>query len=105
MSPPRPIGYAIGPPFWARLALALSNPVDQLDWSRQGHDNETGADFVHWTELFEVPGRDPDRWRRAVFPARPPFVAPGWVMYDARLGDDGIVDLRRVEYVEAQRAR
>ena len=96
----QPTGFAIGPPFWARLALALPDPLDQLEWSRQGHDNEVGADLIdNWAELFHVPDRDPDEWRRAVFPARTPFQTPGWVMYDARLTDDGVVELRRVEYV------
>jgi len=100
LSATAPVGYAIGPPFWGRLTLVLPDPVDQLEWSRQGHDDEAGGDFVaNWTELFEVPGRDPSRWRRSVFPARPPVSAPGWVMYDARLLDDGIVELRRVEFV------
>jgi hypothetical protein len=100
LSEPHPFGFAIGPPFWARLALALPDPIDQLEWSRQGHDNEVGADFVaNWAELFEVPGRDPARWRRSVFPARAPFPEPGWVMYDARLLDDDIAELRRVELI------
>ncbi len=71
-----------------------------MEWSRLGHDNEVGADFVeNWFDLFVPPDRDPDSWRRAVVPAIPPFQEPGWVMYDALLGNDGIVELRRVKYV------
>lgn len=96
----RPVGYAIGPPFWARLALVLPDPLAQLQWSREGHDDEVGGDFVrNWSELFLVPGADELIWRRSVLPARAPFAVPGWVMYDARLGSDGIVELKRVEYV------
>jgi hypothetical protein len=99
----RPVGFAIGPAFWARLALVLPDPLDQLEWSRQGHDNEVGADLIeNWAELFHVPDQDPARWRRTVFPARSPFETPGWVMYDARLTTDGIAELRRVEYVPGQ---
>lgn len=94
----QPAGFAIGVTFWARLALVLPDPLDQLEWSRQGHDNEVGADLVeNWHELFHTPNRPPETWRRTVFPTRPPFPSPGYVIYDARLTPDSIVELRRVE--------
>lgn len=97
-----PIGFVIGAPFWARLALVLPEPADQRAWEQHGHGDEIGAEVVgSWSELFPVPDRDPDRWRRVVVPARAPFHEPGWVMYDARLGEDDIAELRRVEYVDA----
>jgi hypothetical protein len=35
------------------LALVLPDPLGQLEWSRQGHDNEVGADFIaSWPYLF-----------------------------------------------------
>lgn len=99
----RPAGFAIGPPFWARLALVLPDPIDQLEWSRQEHDNEVGTELIeYWDELFEVPDRDPTRWRRLVMPARSPFPTPGWVMYDAHLTNNGIAELRRVEYIAVE---
>jgi hypothetical protein len=67
---------------------------------KAGTRHEVGAGLIeNWAGLFHVPDRDPNQWRRAVFPARAPFQAPGWVMYDARLTGDGIVELRRVEYI------
>lgn len=58
----KPVGYAIGPPFWARLALVLPDPLDQLQLSKEGHDDEAGGDFVqNWSELFLVPGAEPER--------------------------------------------
>jgi hypothetical protein len=29
----------------------------------------------------------------------PPFPVPGWVMYDGRLLDDRVVEIRRIEFV------
>ncbi len=81
----------------------LPEPLDQLEWSRRQHDNEVGAEFIeYWDDLFEVPDRDPARWRRLVTPAPAPFLTPGWVMYDAHLTSNGIAELRRVEYVSVE---
>lgn len=84
----------------ARLALVLPDPLDRLAWQDDGNREVVGTDFVdNWSQLFEVPGEDPGRWRRAAFPAGPPFQAPGWVIYEARLSDHGVVELRHVEYI------
>ena len=55
-----------------------SGPVGQLERSRQGQDNEVGADLIdNWSNLFQVSDRDPSEWQRAVFSSRAPFQAPG----------------------------
>lgn len=45
-----------------------------------------------------IEGKGTARWRRATAIARPPFPGPGWVIYDGRLGGDGAVELRNIEF-------
>lgn len=100
MSATAPVGYAIGPPFWARLALVLPDPIDQLEWSRQGHHDEAGGDFVSnrttCSRYQAVTGA-----AGVAHCSLPDHRSPcrDGVTYDARLLDDGIVELRRVEFV------
>ncbi len=97
--PLEPVYFAVGQPFWSRLALVLRDPLDRERWQLEGHDHDAGREFVeYWDQLFVIEGKDPARWRRTTAVARPPFPVPGWVIYDGRLGDDGVVELRNIEF-------
>jgi hypothetical protein len=88
------------------LALILPDSRDREQWQLEAHDDDVGREFVeHWHDLFLIQGKDPVRWRRAAATARPPFRVPGWVLYDGRLGDDGVVELRNVQYRAVELAR
>ncbi|MCP4963301.1 MAG: hypothetical protein GY925_29035 [Actinomycetia bacterium] len=73
-----PTRYTVGPQFAPGVALVFPGPLDQLAWYEEDHADLVGSDFVeNKSQLFVAPGMDPNRWRRAAFPARPPFQQPG----------------------------